>query len=128
MIHKYYCSRCKATDVPLVKNNKTRNIQYYFCRSCNNARARKYGSTSKGRAAIQRAVKKSVSKYPEKQRAREIVNYAIQVGTLAKPEFCTRCGVPGRIEGHHIDYNKPLEVTWVCTPCHRTYHKRGLVV
>ena len=29
-----------------------------------------------------------------------------------------------KIQGHHFDYDKPLEVTWVCFECHKQIHKR----
>ena len=32
--------------------------------------------------------------------------------------MCVRCGSDKRLERHHPDYNKPLEVVVVCHPCH----------
>ena len=48
------------------------------------------------------------------------------------PRHCERCGkrcrgrrsgfAIGKIVAHHEDYAKPLEVTWLCKPCHRLRH------
>ena len=38
-----------------------------------------------------------------------------------KPELCERCEEP-KVEMHHPDYDKPLEVVWLCRPCHLTLH------
>jgi hypothetical protein len=44
---------------------------------------------------------------------------AVRDGALQRPDTCDLCGgSKPRIEAHHRDYSKPLEVDWVCTPCH----------
>lgn len=40
---------------------------------------------------------------------------------LLKPKPCEVCGEP-KVDGHHEDYLKPLEVTWLCRKCHRRRH------
>lgn len=54
-----------------------------------------------------------------KQAARSKVSYALRLGTLTRPICCGKCGRVGIVEAHHKDYNKPLEVEWLCPPCHR---------
>lgn len=61
---------------------------------------------------------------PEKVRARSRVNRAVRDGRLVKPEACSRCGATQRIEAHHEDYSRPLDVTWMCARCHRRVHVR----
>lgn len=60
-----------------------------------------------------------------KASARSKVARAVALGRLKRPEICERCeGVRGRrrIEGHHPNYNKPLDVIWLCSPCHIDEH------
>ena len=47
---------------------------------------------------------------------------AVKAGKLNKPSNCEVCGDDGRIEAHHNDYSKPLEVVWLCVRCHRRIH------
>lgn len=61
-------------------------------------------------------------KYPEKLRAMRTISDALRRGKLTRPNQCSRCGKEGRIEGHHPDYSKPLEVIWLCTLCHNDVH------
>lgn len=57
--------------------------------------------------------------HPERRRAHVQLRRAILAGKVIRPVNCQRCGcVPGRIEGHHHDYSKPLDVEWLCKPCH----------
>lgn len=69
---------------------------------------------------------------PAKYAAQQAVsNYVKQLRRrgLAKPN-CQCCGkseaevkAEGRqIDGHHTDYTRPLDVTWLCDGCHITGH------
>ena len=56
---------------------------------------------------------------PEKMRAKHRIKYLLKLGHLTKPQFCECCGREARLDGHHEDYTKPLEVLWLCRKCHR---------
>lgn len=57
--------------------------------------------------------------------ARAKVRYAIKIGKLVKPIVCERYfACAGRIEAHHNDYKKALEVRWLCTKHHKELHYR----
>lgn len=43
---------------------------------------------------------------------------AIREGVLVRPSICSACGVECKPDGHHHDYSKPLDVIWLCRPCH----------
>ena len=32
------------------------------------------------------------------------------------------CGRSTQLEAHHKDYNKPLDVDWICKNCHENRH------
>lgn len=55
-----------------------------------------------------------------------MVNRAIKSGKLVPPERCFACGeVPDRRpNAHHEDYEKPMDVTWLCANCHIKLHGR----
>lgn len=59
---------------------------------------------------------------PERRKAHIIVNNAIRSGKL-KVKPCERCGFAFGVQAHHEDHNKPLDVTWLCTPCHGERHR-----
>lgn len=58
------------------------------------------------------------AKYPERRRAQIALGNAVRDRRIKRPDTCQRCGIAGRIEAHHADYSKPLEVEWLCKPCH----------
>ena len=59
-----------------------------------------------------------------KQQAVNKLNWAVKSGKIKKPEECSCCGHNEKVNGHHKDYNKPLEVIWLCTKCHKFLHSR----
>lgn len=60
-------------------------------------------------------------RYPEKYAARFKLNRAIETGQLVR-QPCHVCGA-AKSQGHHHDYNKPLDVEWLCQVCHSKEHR-----
>jgi hypothetical protein len=57
------------------------------------------------------------------QAAHAAVAAAIQSGELVRPMTCERCPDEALdIVAHHHDYDKPLDVEWLCRPCHGKHH------
>ena len=72
--------------------------------------------------------KESVDKYRysnlKKMRAWVVLEYHVKKGDIYKPSKCEVCGEKKVEHGHHFDYSKPFEVTWVCALCHKKLHNR----
>lgn len=62
------------------------------------------------------------SQNPEKVRAHRAVHWAIRRGDLVRPGACEACGETKPVQAHHHDYGKPLDVRWLCSPCHAAEH------
>lgn len=54
-----------------------------------------------------------------------LLNYAVRAKRVKKKIRCEKCGRKGKLHGHHEDYYKPLEVTWLCCICHHARHKES---
>lgn len=65
-------------------------------------------------------VRAQKKRHPEKMRARYAVANAIRDGRLKKRP-CEVCGAK-KVEGHHEDYSRPLDVNWLCNVHHRARH------
>lgn len=53
--------------------------------------------------------------------ARSILNHYLRDNHIDRKP-CEVCG-NSKTEAHHDDYDKSLEVRWLCFKCHRAYHK-----
>ena len=65
---------------------------------------------------------KSMKRGDDARRAHSAVYRAIQKSLLIRSPVCEVCGAQCKTEGHHEDYNKPLQVVWLCPRCH---HEHG---
>lgn len=85
------------------------------------ASEREIYSRTKKEILIQRKLK-----YAKKVKCRTAVNNAIRDGRLTR-ENCCICEKLYQFKtigfAHHTDYNKPLDVMWLCGPHHAAYHK-----
>lgn len=58
--------------------------------------------------------------------ARMILWNSIRNGIIKKPLTCSSCHRQTSLHGHHDDYTKPLQVTWLCKLCHGMRHWKEL--
>lgn len=56
--------------------------------------------------------------HPEKQHARNQATSALKAGVLKSPQHCEACGMFRKLQMHHQDYSKALDVQWLCQDCH----------
>jgi len=113
--HLNKCKECTKKDSI---NHRKDNIDYY--RKYDNERAqlphRKELNT--------KTTKRRRHENPLMNRAHLKVQHAVKSGKLKKPNECMWCrNTTSKLMGHHEDYNKPLEVWWLCQPCHKKRHK-----
>jgi len=116
------CPRCgevKPLDQYPKDPRRARGINSY-CFPCYRAYARhmakKHGYNK------QRAARKVSGLGPSKhEAAAQIVKYAVKLGVLTRGS-CVVCGTTERIQAHHTDYTKPLDVTWLCRLHHNHAH------
>jgi hypothetical protein len=116
--HTCYCKPClKARSATWQRENPEKA----------NARSRRWQKAhpEKVKANRPEQLKRYREKYPKKVKAQSLVREAVYRGRLTKPDRCEGCGkkLPRRrIHGHHADYDKPLEVEWLCALCHSQRH------
>lgn len=58
---------------------------------------------------------------PRRMRCHNAVARALRAGRLHK-EPCERCGEL-KVHAHHDNYDEPLNIMWLCQPCHKVRHK-----
>jgi hypothetical protein len=60
----------------------------------------------------------------KKGRAKVTVRGARRRGDLVPAEMCELCDQPAEhMHAHHEDYDRPLDVRWLCARCHATLHR-----
>jgi len=125
------CLKCD-TEKPLEDFNRNRTTGdgwQTYCRTCDNKYATRHRlqirqdpeRATEMRVRYRTYYRAAGARYPEKQKARHRLNYAIERGKILKPKECSCCDriTPSRnLHGHHADYDKPLQVEWLCAGCH----------
>lgn len=89
------------------RNYRAKNINKIrkYKRKYNKAWRKKFGYSAEQRAK---------KKFPEKEKARHVLYRAISKGKIIRATKCSKCNCKKRIEAHHEDYTKPLEIIWLC--------------
>lgn len=125
-----YCKHC-STDRPLegfYANNRSK------CKDCIKAAATKFRNENIERvraydrmrasmphriASSKRVVAQWIADNPARRAANIKVGNAVRDGRLKK-QPCWVCGE--KAVAHHPDYDRPLDVVWLCQPHHKQAH------
>ena len=113
--HVNKCKECNKNDVTANRNKNLEKVRAY-----DRERAKK-PERIKATAEITKAWRAEDSR---RSLAHSRVAHAIRSGELSR-QPCIRCGEAKSL-AHHEDYDKPLEVMWLCQPCHKQRHKELL--
>lgn len=125
---------------------RTKSLQVRICRLCGKEFRADTRETNRGKAIFcsltcanrQRATfhhnEFSVLGYKERmekdvvfsaqKKAHRMVKKAIEIGSILKKP-CEKCGSSHKVNAHHDDYRKPLDVRWLCPKHHRQWHKEN---
>jgi len=117
------CPRCgeskPRTDFSRNKNRGD-GLQYQ-CRACMAEYQKKYLTTEICKAGNRVKVLKYRRKNRDKVKVWNILRTETRAGRI-EPGPCADCGSEVKTQGHHEDYDKPLEVIWLCHGCHKIRH------
>ena len=73
-------------------------------------------------------IRKWRQRNPQQAKAHRTLSHAVWKRKIIKPDKCSLCGQMAKVQGHHEDYSKPLDVLWICFDCHLAKHgKRASV-
>lgn len=69
-----------------------------------------------------------IERNPEKRKAQIAANNAVRDGKLLRQpcELIETGECKGRVEKHHEDYCKPLDIRWLCRKHHGIVHRKSL--
>ena len=106
------CKTCTKADV---KAQRLKRHEYYMAYD-----RKRFQDQPQRKELCAVITKRNRERWPHKYKARQAVSNAVRDGRLARPSRCSKCGDDSRrIEGHHEDYSKLLEVVWLCSLCHK---------
>ena len=120
------CYKCKKEkqimEFRQFKSGKNKGYYHSYCKNCEKP-LKKLWLKKNGRRGDRTAQAiRYKKKYPNKVSAHQKLIRALEAKKLIRPLNCSICGTKGMIMGHHKDYDKPLEIVWVCWKCHEMLH------
>ena len=129
------CSKCKTFKFKchFYKLKSGADGLYAQCKECHKIQVSEYtrenidkivekSKTPKGREIQKRSTESWVTKNRSKKNIHVQTSHAIRSG-LIKKKNCEVCNESYLVDAHHDDYNKPLNIRWLCRKHHKKFHK-----
>ena len=119
------CKKCaNAQSRQYYNDNRDQHLE-----TCRNWQSRNPEKLKQYQATHRHKMRKAsvlwTQNHPKRTRAQKRLNYAVFKGEIERQKECQVCGCKEvKTEAHHWDYDKPLDVIWVCTACHGWIHRK----
>lgn len=120
------CKDCARSDVVRNRNAK---LEYYrkYDRDRANHQVRvearqKYNNSEDGRLSSKKSHREWDKRNKHKKQANNKLRWALKSGLLTQKP-CEICGSV-KSQAHHDDYDKPLDVRWLCSIHHAEHHRK----
>lgn len=110
----FMCQKHKPAS-EFYRSNRRDNGLSSMCKDCDKIRCK-----GRNRKQYMRDYKKNSG---HKLKAKWMVKYAVKKGELVRG-VCVVCGKE-KVDGHHEDYDKPLDVIWLCHQHHMERHRNS---
>lgn len=119
------CKDCTKSDSTKNRNDNLEYYRQYDKDRANNpdrvAAREDYSRSEAGRVSRRKAKSKWEESNPKKRGVHIKTGNAIRDGLLFK-QPCEVCGDKS-VVAHHCDYDKPLDIMWLCPEHHSEWHK-----
>lgn len=121
--------RCKPCHKQKVKENRESKADQYRAYEKQRSQlphrkeAREIYAKGAGKEKADAAKKRYIERNPKKRKVHVIVGNALRDGILVKKP-CEVCG-DEYVEAHHCDYDKALEVVFLCPKHHQAWHDKN---
>lgn len=109
--HVNKCKECNKLDNSL---NRCKRVEYYRAYDSDRAKRKHRAEAAAEISALWRG------QDPRIMQCHNAVTRAVKSGRLVR-QPCERCESVKSL-AHHESYNKPLDVVWLCQPCHKARH------
>lgn len=116
------CTKCR-TDKETTGFHKDRTRKdglKNWCKECMKEFYYMYRRTKRGKEAHRAESKRNRLKYPEREKTRQLTGSYIRSGRLIRKPCEVCSGL--KVDAHHDDYSKPLNVRWLCRRHHIETH------
>ena len=125
-----YLTPCKQCRLEADRERRKNNPIWVLKRKMQNAkfhednrekiaeRKKKWFASDKGKASHIKSSKKWKKENSSKVLAHQAIERAVKRGDIIPKKNCEICNSKFKIEAHHPDYRKRLEVIWLCKICH----------
>jgi hypothetical protein len=94
--------------------------RHYYCKKCSARKCKEWKAKNWDRMLSHG--RKWNAANAHKKKAHNEYAAAVRAGKINIPECCEKCGATERLEAHHSDYEKPLDVVHLCRQCHEREH------
>jgi hypothetical protein len=95
------------------------------CKDCHRDYSREYVRRKRDRTVHARHQRDWRVRNRDREKVHAAVRRALNDGRLVRCDVCSDCSCETRLEAHHEDYGRPLDVIWLCSVCHGLRHRNG---